>query len=388
MQDFYFYNTTKLLFGRNHFDNLKSELERFGRNVLFVYGKQSIHSNGLYERINGLVKAEGELNIIDHGGVSSNPILSHVQEGVRKAKANNIDCILAVGGGSVIDEAKVIAAGYYVDHDVWDFFNGKKPQKALPIVSVLTIAATGSEMNGGAVITNDTTNEKKGIGAGCLYPQTSIVDPQLTTTVSRDYTVYGLVDVMSHIFESYFNGSSASLAVQDNMAEGLMRAVIDVSIPLLEDLHSYEKRADMMWAATMAFQGCLIAGRGSIQYDIHQIAHAIGGLYNVAHGAALAFAMPRWMKMKLSDSIYREKIARFAVRVMDSEKKSTILETAKSGIDLFVKWLREMNAPVDIKSLGIRECDIPDIANKVEQLGGISSCDAVEVKKMLLDTNI
>jgi alcohol dehydrogenase YqhD (iron-dependent ADH family) len=225
MQNFVLHNQTKILFGKGMLDQLGTECLLYGKKALLVYGRESIKNTGLYEQITSLLSAQG-VSFVDHGGVVSNPLLSHVHAGIKKAKAEQVDLILAVGG-SVIDSAKAISCGALVDHDVWKFFTGKKSIKeTLPLVCVLTLAAAGSEMNGGMVITHDEKKHKFGTGNNMLNPKTSILDPSLTITVPRDYTVYGAIDAIAHIVEFYFTTQEVA-PVQERFMEGLIINIID-----------------------------------------------------------------------------------------------------------------------------------------------------------------
>ncbi|MCK5196627.1 MAG: iron-containing alcohol dehydrogenase, partial [Desulfobulbaceae bacterium] len=227
MRNFVLHNPTTVIFGTETVEQIGKETVQFGKKALLVYGKESIRKYGLYDKIKESLTDQG-VEVIDHGGVQSNPGLSHVREGIAVAKKNNIDVIVAVGGGSVIDSAKAISAGAVVEHDVWQFFKGKKSIKStLPLTCVLTLAAAGSEMNGGMVITNEETQEKFGTGNKHLNPAVSILDPTTTYTVPPDYTAYGAVDAIAHILEFYFTTADPSTPVQDRFMEGLVINIME-----------------------------------------------------------------------------------------------------------------------------------------------------------------
>jgi len=255
MQNFVFYNPTKIIFGRNTIPAIGPETAAWGTKALLVYGGGSIRKNGIYAQVTAALNEAG-VEITEHGGVRSNPLLSHVNEGIAKVKKQQLDVIVAVGGGSVLDSAKAISAGAVVDHDVWKFFIGKKTiRRVLPLTTVLTLAASGSEMNSGMVITNDATRDKFGFGNRLLYPKTSILDPKATYSVPPDYTAYGAVDAISHVLEAYMTTQDPSTPVQDRFMEGLIRNAMDSCDRCLADPCDYQGRADLMWTATLALLG-------------------------------------------------------------------------------------------------------------------------------------
>ena len=255
MQNFVFHNPTKIIFGRNTVPTIGSETAALGRRGLLVYGQNSVRKTGLYDQVTASL-AEAGIEIVEHSGVQSNPLLSHVREGIAKAKKHNLEVIIAVGGGSVLDSAKAIAAGSVVDHDVWKFFSGKKSIKnALPVTTVLTLAASGSEMNSGMVITNDTTQEKIGFGHRLLHPKTSILDPEVTFTVPPDYTAYGAIAAIAHVLEFYMTTQDPDTPVQDRFMEGLIENAINSCERCLKDPSDYGGRANLMWTATLALNG-------------------------------------------------------------------------------------------------------------------------------------
>lgn len=357
MQDFWYQNSTKIIFGRDKVDEIGGLVKAFADNVLFVFGKESVFKSGLYNRLKNNLAASN-IKVFDHGGVKSNPVVSHAREGIEKVRANKIECILAVGGGSVIDEAKVIAFGAFYQEDVWSFFtSGSKPAKALPVITVPTIAAAGSEMNSGAVISDEQAHQKLSIGAPCLSPKISILDPLLTLSVPDKYTFYGLVDAFSHILEPYFNGTDKDTVVQDHLAEGLFLSLIEISKRIMNNMQDYQVRSDLTWATCLSHNGLLGAGRGQIRYENHLISHSLGVLFDVPHGAALSVVIPGWMRYKLAQKL--PKFLQFARRVMNVKGANSDQETAIQGINRLKDWFVSLGVPVRLGELGIKRTDIP-----------------------------
>jgi alcohol dehydrogenase YqhD (iron-dependent ADH family) len=274
MKNFVFHNPTKILFGKDNIPFIGSETAAFGKKALMIYGQGSIKKNTIYDQVTKSLQ-ESSVIIVEHGGVQSNPVLSHVHQGIELAKEHNVDVIVAVGGGSVLDSAKAISAGALVNHDVWKFFTGKKSIKdALPLTCILTLAASGSEMNSGMVVTNEETNQKFGFANKHLFPKVSILDPTATFTVSPPYTAYGAVDAIAHVLEFYFTSQEPYTPVQDHLMEGLVISCMDSCDRVLNNLEDYDARADLMWAATLALNGLTGAGLGKVGFPMHLIEHS------------------------------------------------------------------------------------------------------------------
>jgi len=365
MQNFVFHNPTKILFGKGTIPAIGPETVAFGSKVLLVYGSGSIKKNGIYQQVSDSLHKSGA-EIVEHAGVQSNPLLSHVREGIELAKSQKCQVVCAIGGGSVIDEAKAICAGAVVDHDIWKFFTGKKSVTApLPLTTVLTLAASGSEMNSGMVITNDETRQKFGFANKKLYPKTSILDPEATFTVPADYTAYGAVDAIAHVLEFYFTTQDPATPVQDRFMEGLIINAMESCDRVLADLHGYQGRADLMWTATLALNGLTAAGLGKVGFPMHLIEHSLSALYNVPHGAGLSAIIPGWMRHQCQDMPHR--FARFGERVFDFRNGSTE-ERARRGINALEEWFQKINSPTSLAALNIPGQDIPKIAeNAVAQ---------------------
>jgi alcohol dehydrogenase YqhD (iron-dependent ADH family) len=368
MQNFVLHLPTKIIFGRDTIAGIGQESAAFGKKVLLVYGSGSIKDNGVYDLVVSSLGKAG-LEIIEHPGVRSNPILHHVREGIKLAKANEVDCVVAVGGGSVIDSAKAICAGALVDHDVWLFFKGKKGIKTkLPLTCVLTIAAAGSEMNGGMVITNEEKGYKFGTGNQLLKPEVSILDPTATFTVPRNYTAYGAVDVIAHILEFYFTTKDPCTQVQDRLMEGLVLSTMESCERTLSDLEDYNARAEMMWCSTLALNGLTGAGLGMVGFPMHMIEHSLSALYDVPHGAGLSVVMPAWMSWQAT--ISPDRFAQFARRVFSVDGDDNG-EVASRGVDLLKKWFIRIGSPVSLSEFDIKSSEIRPIAENAMALAKV-----------------
>ena len=359
MQNFVFHNPTKILFGKNTVPLIGAETVLFGKRVLLVYGTGSIKKRGLYDQIVQSLHAAAAI-ITEHGGVQPNPLLSHVHKGIKLARENNCDVVCAVGGGSVIDEAKAICAGTPVQHDVWKFFTGKKSVKnPLPLTTVLTLAASGSEMNSGMVITNDATSQKFGFGNKQLFPKTSILDPTITFSVPADYTAYGAIDAISHVLECYFTTTDPYTPVQDRLMEGIVMNAIESCNRVLANPDDYHARADLMWTASLALNGLTSSGLGKVGFPMHMIEHSLSAFYNVPHGAGLSAVIPGWMRFNAK--LQPDRFAQFATRVFD-KRTGSVEEKATQGIEALTSWFREVKSPASITALDIPGTDIPKIA--------------------------
>lgn len=372
MQNFVFYNPTKIIFGRNTTPTIGPETAAWGKRCLLVYGSGSIKNNGIYDSVINALQ-EAEVTVIEHGGVRSNPLLSHVREGIARAKAEKVKVIVAVGGGSVLDSAKAICAGAMVEHDVWKFFSGKKSIKqALPLTTVPTLAASGSEMNSGMVITNDETNEKFGFGNRKLYPKTSILDPETTFSVPPDYTAYGAVDAVSHVLEFYMTTEDPSTPVQDRLMEGLIRNAMDSCDRCLEDPHDYQARADLMWTATLALNGLTAAGLGRVGFPMHMIEHSLSALYDVPHGAGLSMIIPGWLRWHSIRNT--RKIIQLGERIFDFQLRG-MEPSAYATIKILENWFSRINSPIRLAEYDIQPADIPAIAENALKLAKIWRLD-------------
>lgn len=366
MNEYIYYNPTRLVFGKGQIRALKDELSRFGNKVLVVYGGGSIKRNGLYDEVMSELDKMG-VEVSELSGVEPNPRLSTVKKGVNICKENNIECLLAVGGGSVIDCTKAIAAGAKYEGDVWDLITLKaQPQEALPFGTVLTLAATGSEMNSGSVITNWETQEKYGWGSPLVFPKFSILDPTYTFSVPKDQTIYGIVDMMSHVLEQYFHNAK-NTPLQDRIAESILLTVMETAPKLLEDLDNYELRETILYSGTMALNGTLQMGlRGD--WGSHNIEHAVSAVYDIPHAGGLAILFPNWMRHNVDTNV--ERFKQLAVRVFNVETEGkSAKEAALEGIDRLSAFWTSLGAPKALADYDIDSSKLDLIADKAMARG-------------------
>ncbi len=294
MENFISYNPTKVIFGKNVIGKLSENIGKYGKKILLVYGKGSIKNNGIYDNIISEL-SKNSFEIYEYSGIKSNPIIDDVRDAIKLGKQKKVDVVLAVGGGSVIDSAKIISLGIMSDDDAWDIMKYKvKVSKALPIICVLTLAATGTEMNSYAVVQNHETNEKIGFGNKLMSPTISFLDPSYTISVSKNYTAYGIVDLISHSLESYFGNGEAPLS--DKFVYSIINEAIESGLKLVENLEDYKLRANIMWASTCALNGLTGYGRENEDWGVHGIGHVLSLLYDVPHGASLSIVYPAWLK--------------------------------------------------------------------------------------------
>lgn len=387
MRKFEFYNPTKLIFGKGTLEALKTEVPKYGTNVLLMYGGGSIKRSGLYDKVIDVLKSIGAV-VTELAGVEPNPRLSTVHKGVDLCHEHHIDLILAVGGGSVLDCAKAVAVGAKYEGDMWDFVERKAaPQGALPLGTVLTMAATGSEMNSGSVITNEVTKEKMGWGSVHAYPAFSILDPENTYTLPRDQTVYGMVDIMSHVLEHYFH-TDGNTPVQDGFCETLLRTVIETGPKLIEDLNNYELRETIMYCGTMALNGMVSMGFAG-DWATHNIEHAVSAVYDIPHGGGLAILFPQWMKYNLSTNPARFRKLAVNVFGIDPADK-TDEEIGLEGIEALRSFWDSIGAPKTLGDYDIDDSEIGNMADKAVRFGPFGNFrklereDVVEIYKMAL----
>ena len=353
MFDFTFHNPTKIEFGRGKERDIGLYMREFdAKRTLLIYGSERIKKDGLFDTVAASLK-ENCIEFIELGGVVSNPVLSKVYEGIELARKFNADSVLSVGGGSCLDSAKAIAAGALYEGDVWDFFTGKDPSRALKIFDIITLAATGSEMNSGAVVTNEATKQKFSIHGDVLYPLVSVVNPQLQASVSREYLVYSAADVIAHSIEGYFT-ASVQPDIINLYIEANIKTVMKTTKILLADPDNYDARAEFAWAATMALNGLTYVGTHGYTYPNHMLEHAMSAVVNCAHGAGLAVIMPAWMKWYKSRNL--SAFERFAREIFG-------VSSADEGIDAFKAWLSKIGAPVSLKAVGIEGETLEEVVN-------------------------
>jgi alcohol dehydrogenase YqhD (iron-dependent ADH family) len=359
MENFVFHNPTRIFFGKSILKQLGTEVAKKSRRVLFLYGKGSIKQNGVFEQIIDTLK-DNNLFFVEYSGIKPNPLLCDVRKAISICKEENLDSIVAVGGGSVLDSAKAIAAGALFQNDIWDCFGPQKKYTildAIPIYNVLTISATGSEMNPTAVITNDETNEKLSFYSDAVYPLASFIDPDIQKSLPRKQTIFGAIDIICHVMENYFNGISGT-DIQDYLAEGIMKVIIEKTPLLLENPDDYQARAQFAWAGTLALNGLNSAGRDVGDWSTHRIGHAISAMFDFSHGLTLAIVLPAWMKYCYKNDV--EKFARFGREIFhlsgDNEK------VAIEGIFKFQQWIQDMSIKTSLIDNGIRIDEIDKIA--------------------------
>ena len=357
MIDFSFQNPTRIHFGRNALDKLPAEVERYGKRVLMVYGGGSIKKSGLYDRV---VKSlnEAGVSFVELGGVKPNPRDTLVYEGIDLCRKEGVDFILCVGGGSVIDSAKAIAAGVVYEGDFWDFYGtGKVVEKALPIGTVLTIAAAGSEGSPGSVVTKEEGMLKRDVGSDLLRPKFSILNPALTQTLPAYQTACGATDIMAHVFERYFS-NTPEVEVTDRLCEAVLLTMVKETPRVIADPHNYEARANIMWAGMVAHNNIVGVGRAQ-DWNSHGIEHQLSALYDCAHGAGLAVIMPAWMTY-VADHHDPMRMAQMATRVFGCQMNfANPKETALEGVKAFRRFLASIGMPINFEQLGAKKEDIP-----------------------------
>ena len=358
MENFSFSNPTHIEFGVGKEKEIGAHLKAYGiKNVLLTYGSERIKKDGLFESVASSLK-EHNIHFVELGGIVSNPLLSKVYEGVAKAKEHGVDAILSVGGGSVLDSSKAIAAGALYEGDVWDFFLGKALiSKALPIFDITTLAATGSEMNHGAVITNDKTHQKYFIQANALYPKVSIISPTLQSTVSKDYLVYSASDIIAHCIEGYFTATTQPMLI-NRQIEAIILTVIESTEKLLANPNDYNARAEFAWASTSALNGFTYVGTAGFSYPNHMIEHALSAVCNVPHGAGLSVVMPSWMRWYYGKN--EAQFKRFAKSIFG-------LENGQDGINALESWFNKIGTPTKLSQFGIDDATFNAVVENASQ---------------------
>ena len=362
MDNFNFYSPTEFVFGKGRESECGEYVRKNGGSrVLIHYGGGSAVRSGLLDRVKSSLKAQ-DIYCTELGGVQPNPRDTLVYKGIDLCRNEKIDFILAVGGGSVIDSAKAIAAGTLYDGDFWDFYSGKHVEKALPIGVVLTIAAAGSEGSGDSVITKEEGLLKRGTGSDALRSRFSVLDPELTQTLPAYQTACGATDIMAHVFERYFTNTK-EVEITDRLCEAVLITMVKETPRVIADPNNYEARANIMWAGMVAHNGIVGVGR-SQDWNSHGIEHELSALYDCAHGAGLAVIMPSWMEF-----VYKHNVMRFcqmATRVFGCQMNFEDPEaTALEGIRRFRSFLHSIGMPINFAELGAKEEDIPVMVEKL-----------------------
>ncbi len=364
MFDFKYFTPTKVIFGRNTESKVADLIKEFGGSkILIHYGSGSVVRSGLLKRVTDTLDGAG-IKYVTLGGAVPNPHLSLVHEGIELCKKENVDFLLAVGGGSAIDSAKAIGYGVANEGEVWDFYDYKRQANAcLPVGVILTLAATGSEMSDSSVITKEEGLVKRGYNSDLCRPKFAILDPELTMTLPDYQTACGCTDIMMHTMERYFT-NGGNMEITDALAEGLLRTVKKNALILRDDPQNYDARAEVMWAGSLAHNGLTGCGSDGGDWMTHKLEHELGGLYDVAHGAGLAAIWGSWARYVYKDCLPRFK--KFAVNVMDVEPEGTDEQIALKGIEAMEDFYRSINMPTNLRELGVEptEEELIDMAHK------------------------
>lgn len=381
--NFQFHNPTRLHFGENALDSLADELKNYGPTVQLSYGGGSIKKFGIYDQVMSILAAAGK-TVVDDGGVMPNPAMERVLEGAERAKSHNVDLILAVGGGSTIDYAKAVSASAWCEEDPWEKYYMRREEpscRIIPVGSVLTMAGTGSEMNGGSVISNHRANLKVGKVFGpAVYPKFTIQNPRFTFTVPRRQMVAGIFDIMSHILEQYLSGEDDNTS--DYISEGLMHSLIHSSRIAVRNPEDYEARSNIVWTATWALNTLIAMGK-TTDWEVHMIGHAVGTLTDATHGMTLAAVSLPYYRLIMPYG--QKRFARFAANVwgISPEGKSDE-QLAKEGLAAMEAWMREIGVTMKISELGATEEMLPAIADATFLLdGGYKKLTREEVLEIL-----
>lgn len=367
MNNFTFHIPTDIRFGKGQVDVLPDELKKYGSRVLLVYGGGSIKKTGLYDKVISLLK---DFEIFELPGIEPNPKLSSVRMGVDICKKNNIDVILAVGGGSCIDAAKHISCGAYYDGDPWDLMlDRSKMTKALPVAVVLTICATGSEMNSGAVISNEDTNEKLEINGPILYPVLSICDPQYLYTLPKKQTAAGTADIISHVFEQYFQPNDEAF-ITDRLSEAVLKTCFKYGKLALDEPQNYEARSNLMWASTVGLNHLLTVGKGGV-WSVHPIEHELSAFYDITHGDGLAILTPAWMRYVLDDTTV-DRFCMYAKNVWDIEDDDKFA-AANKAISKTEEYFKLLGLPSKLSEVGINDEKFKEMAAEAVRTSGVAT---------------
>lgn len=349
MDNFIYSITTKVYFGKGQVEEIGKIISTLGKKALLVYGGGSIKCNGIYDTVVKRLKESG-VKFKELSGVEPNPRISTVRKGVQICRENDIDVILAIGGGSSIDCGKVIATAVDYDGDAWDLIvNPSKINKVLPIVTILTIAATGSEMDRFAVITNTDTKDKIGAGHDLMRPTISILDPTYTYTVNKYQTACGIADIMSHVLENYFNNIKGYF--QDRVCESILKTCIHYGLIAIDEPNNYEARANLMWVSSWAINDFLRVGR-NVAWSIHPIEHQLSAYYDITHGAGLAILAPIWMKHVMNENTI-EKFKEYGINVWNLDSNEDALSIANKAITKTSEFFKSIGLPSTLREVGI-----------------------------------
>ena len=381
MNNFSYRNPTEIIFGKGVLSSLGEKASPLGQRALLVYGRESAKKYGTYQLVMEQLRGKG-IEVSELGGVQENPLLSLARKGIFLAREYKIDFVVAVGGGSVMDTAKVIAAGAKTDADMWDVFCRKASiGGALKMIAVVTVPASASEANQVAVITNDELSMKAGISHPALYPEVAFLDPTLTLTLPLDKTALTAVDIMAHVMETYFTNAAEFSPVQDGYAKGLCHAVQEAMRRLKQKPTDYDARAAMMWAATLAWNGLGQLGAKGASVPCHMLGYPLSGIYGMVHGATLSVLLPAWLKHNIKN--LDRKLCRFGVHALGLSNPS-----AEDTIKSLVVFYKEIGAPVSLADAGVRNPDINKLADmavlaaQMRGVAGVTKEEAMAVYRL------
>lgn len=374
MKAFTYHNPTRIEFGKGKEKNIGQYISEYGvKKVLIIYGSERIKKSGLFGTVTKSL-ADNGISYEALGGVQSNPVLTKVYEGVTQAKSSGAEAVLAVGGGSVLDSSKAIAAGATYEGDVWDFFTYKAvPNKALKIFDIMTLAATGSEMNNFAVVTKEETKEKFSLAGAATYPTVSVINPELQATVTNEYLVYSAADIFAHSLDMYLSATYLPQYMA-GYVENILKTVMRTTEILLAEPGNYEARGEFAWAATQALNFTTFCGVENNRYDTHFIEHTLSAEYNIAHGAGLSIIMPAWMKWQMNN--LPERFVQFAKNMFN-------VEGANAGIEALKNWYSKIGTPVTLAEGKIPEADIPMLVEKLSVVAKMWGAEALYSKDMI-----
>lgn len=386
MQNFDYQTPTRLIFGKGVIAKLPEVMEQFGKKILLTYGGGSIKKIGIYQKVKELLT---DCEIVELSGIQPNPKYDpSVLDGVKLCKENNVDVILAVGGGSVLDCSKAIAAGACYDGDPWDLISYKvKAQKALPIVDIITLAATGSEYDCGGVISRTETNDKIGYVDPLLFPAVSFLDPEYTFTVSKKQTAAGIADAMNHTIEQYFVEDTTLL--NDGFCESMLRSLMQNGRLCLDNPNDYTARAEMMLACTYGCNGILSLGNSMSGWPCHGIEHALSAYYDITHGEGLAIITPRWMRHILNEKTM-PRFVKYGINVMGVSPNLPLEVIANRAIDATYDFFKSIGIPMHLREVGIDESRIDEMAHHIAVNEGLENAYAPlnedDIRQILIDS--
>ena len=370
MENFNYSIPTKVFFGKDQINVLGSQIKAYGTKVLLVYGGGSIKKSGLYNKVTEILNKEN-ISFWELSGVEPNPRITTVRRGVEICRKNSVDLVLPIGGGSTIDCAKAIAAAVNYEGDAWDIVtNPGKIKKVLPIASILTLAATGSEMDFFSVISNQDINEKLGTGHPDMAPKFSILDPTYTFSVPASQTAAGTADIMSHVFETYFN-NTPGVFLQNRMAEAILKTCIKYGNIAIADPENYEARANLMWASSLAINGLLSYGKDA-QWSVHPMEHELSAFYDITHGVGLAILTPHWMKYVLNDTTLHS-FVEYGVNVWGIDENEDKYAIANKAIQKTSEHFASLGIPARLRDVGIKEEKLELMAKQTTRNGNVGN---------------